>query len=134
VSTGESRTETIVAIATAAGAGGIGIVRLSGPEARTIAETICGRRLRARHAQHLRFRDADGTDIDDGIALYFPAPHSYTGEDVVELQAHGSPIVLQSCSNDACGSARAPRDRANSPNAPTATTGSISRKPKPSPT
>jgi tRNA modification GTPase len=88
-------TDTIVAIATPAGSGGVGIVRLSGPRARPIAETICARPLRPRHAHHVRFHDADGTAIDDGIALVFAAPASYTGEDVVELQAHGSPAVLQ---------------------------------------
>jgi tRNA modification GTPase len=87
--------DTIAAIATAPGAGGIGIVRLSGPRARAIAETLCARSLRTRHAQHARFRDGDGAVIDDGIALYFAAPASYTGEDVVELQAHGSQPVLQ---------------------------------------
>ena len=87
--------DTIAAIATAQGAGGIGIVRLSGPRARLIAERICARPLRARRAQHARFRDGDGVVLDDGIALYFAAPASYTGEDVVELQAHGSPALLQ---------------------------------------
>ncbi|MCD9027922.1 tRNA uridine-5-carboxymethylaminomethyl(34) synthesis GTPase MnmE [Luteimonas sp. BDR2-5] len=89
-------TDTIVAIATPAGAGGVGIVRLSGPDALRIAAAICGRRtLRPRHAHHVRFRDADGDVLDDGIALAFVAPASYTGEDVVELQAHGSPVVLR---------------------------------------
>lgn len=88
-------TDTIAAIATAAGAAGVGIVRLSGPRARVIAETVCARPLRARHAHHVRFRDADGATLDDGIALWFAAPASFTGEDVVELQAHGSPAVLQ---------------------------------------
>ncbi len=88
-------TDTIAAIATAPGAGGIGIVRLSGPNARAIGEALCGFDLRPRHARHARFRDGDRAIIDDGIALHFPAPHSYTGEDVVELQAHGSPILLQ---------------------------------------
>ncbi|HEY2344818.1 MAG TPA: tRNA uridine-5-carboxymethylaminomethyl(34) synthesis GTPase MnmE [Xanthomonadaceae bacterium] len=88
-------TDTIAAIATAAGAGGIGVVRLSGPSALTIGQAICGRRLRQRHAHHVKFRAADGEVIDDGIALGFPAPRSYTGEDVVELQAHGSPVVLR---------------------------------------
>ncbi|KPN16956.1 tRNA modification GTPase MnmE [Xanthomonas sp. Mitacek01] len=88
--------ETIAAIATAPGAGGVGIVRLSGPAALPIARTLCGRRtLRPRHAHYARFLDADGAVLDDGLALAFPAPASYTGEDVVELQAHGSPIVLQ---------------------------------------
>lgn len=87
--------DTIAAIATAPGAGGIGVVRLSGPRARAIAEVICKRRLTPRHAHHTRFNDADDLVIDDGIALYFAAPASYTGEDVVELQAHGSPALLQ---------------------------------------
>ncbi|TYT26503.1 tRNA uridine-5-carboxymethylaminomethyl(34) synthesis GTPase MnmE [Luteimonas viscosa] len=88
-------TDTIVAIATAPGAGGVGIVRLSGPAAHAIAATLCGRALRPRHAHHVRFRDDDGAILDDGIALAFVAPASYTGEDVVELQAHGSPPVLR---------------------------------------
>lgn len=88
--------DTIVAIATAPGAGGVGIVRLSGPRSRDIARTVCdGRVLRPRVARHVRFVDADGATIDDGIALYFRAPASYTGEDVAELQAHGSRAVLQ---------------------------------------
>jgi len=90
-----SPTDTIVAIATPPGTGGVGIVRLSGPAARAIAQTLCGRALRPRHAHHVRFRDGDGAVLDDGIALAFVAPASYTGEDVVELQAHGSPPVLQ---------------------------------------
>ena len=88
-------TDTIVAIATPAGSGGVGIVRLSGPQARAIAGTVCARALRPRHAHHVRFRDHDATVIDDGLALLFVGPASYTGEDVVELQAHGSPVVLQ---------------------------------------
>jgi len=87
--------DTIVAIATAPGAGGVGIVRLSGPRSRAIAESIGAKRLQPRFAQHVRFRDERGDTLDDGIALYFAAPASYTGEDVVELQAHGSPVVLQ---------------------------------------
>ena len=87
--------DTIAAIATAPGAGGVGIVRLSGARARTIAQAACGLQLRVRHAHYARFATADGDTIDDGIALYFQAPASYTGEDVVELQAHGSPVVLE---------------------------------------
>ncbi|MCM2337702.1 MAG: tRNA uridine-5-carboxymethylaminomethyl(34) synthesis GTPase MnmE [Lysobacter sp.] len=87
--------DTIAAVATAPGAGGVGIVRLSGPASRRIAEAIAGRVLQPRHAHHVRFHDADGATLDDGIALYFAAPASYTGEDVVELQAHGSPAVLE---------------------------------------
>ncbi|GAB3345346.1 tRNA uridine-5-carboxymethylaminomethyl(34) synthesis GTPase MnmE [Lysobacter tyrosinilyticus] len=87
--------DTIAAIATAPGAGGVGIVRLSGARARAIAEATSGLRLRPRHAHYARFADGAGDIIDDGIALYFQAPASYTGEDVVELQAHGSPVVLE---------------------------------------
>jgi tRNA modification GTPase len=86
--------DTIVAIATAAGPAGIGVLRLSGPRARDIAQHVCGRRLHPRHAHHCRFRDGNGEAIDDGIALYFRAPRSYTGEAVVELQAHGNPLLL----------------------------------------
>jgi hypothetical protein len=70
-------------------------VRLSGPRSRAIAEAVCGRALQARHAHHARFTDATGDVIDDGIALRFDAPRSYTGEDVTELQAHGSRVLLQ---------------------------------------
>lgn len=94
--------DTIAAIATAPGAGGVGIVRLSGPRAPAIAEVLCGRTLAARRAFHVRFRDEAGRTLDDGIALSFPAPHSFTGEDVVELQAHGSPVVLQALVDRAC--------------------------------
>jgi tRNA modification GTPase len=87
-------TDTIAAIATAHGVGGVGIVRLSGPQALAIAEALAGRALPPRHACHTRLRDAGGEIIDDGIALFFQGPRSYTGEDVVELQVHGSPPVL----------------------------------------
>ena len=70
-------------------------MRVSGPRAGAIARAICARTLVPRHAHHVRFRDADGSTLDDGIALQFAAPASFTGEDVVELQAHGSPAVLQ---------------------------------------
>lgn len=95
-------TETIAAVATAAGAGGVGIVRLSGPRSLAIAESLCGLCLRPRHAHHVRFDDGNGEAIDDGIALSFPAPRSFTGEDVVELQVHGSPVVLQQLVARAC--------------------------------
>jgi len=87
--------ETIAAIATAPGAGGVGIVRLSGARSRAIAESVGRLSLVPRHAHYARFLAANGDTIDDGIALYFKAPASYTGEDVVELQAHGSPVVLE---------------------------------------
>ena len=86
--------DTIAAIATAPGAAGVGIVRLSGPGSRAIAATLLGRPPEPRHAHYLRFRDGDGETIDDGLLIHFPAPHSYTGEDVVELQGHGSPVLL----------------------------------------
>ena len=85
----------IIAIATASGRGGIGVVRLSGKDLSTVMAGICGRSLLPRHATYLPFLDADGQPIDRGIALHFPAPHSYTGEDVLELQGHGGPVVLQ---------------------------------------
>lgn len=87
--------DTIVAIATAPGAGGVGIVRLSGPRATTIGEQVCRRPLRPRVAEYARFRDAAGETLDDGIALRFIAPASFTGEDVVELQGHGGPVLLR---------------------------------------
>ena len=87
--------DTIAAIATAPGAGGVGIVRLSGPRALAIAEAIGGRALLARRATRALFSDAAGEAIDDGIALAFPGPHSFTSEDVAELQAHGSPVLLR---------------------------------------
>ena len=94
--------DTIAAIATPAGAGGVGIVRLSGPSARAIGRRIAAVNLAPRRATHARFRDADGATLDDGIAIYFAAPASYTGEDVVELQAHGSPAVLQALVDRCC--------------------------------
>lgn len=87
--------ETIVAIASAAGEAGIGVLRLSGPRARPIAEALTSSALRDRQARYVRMRDAQGAVIDDGIALWFQAPRSYTGEDVVELQGHGNPLLLQ---------------------------------------
>src|SRR5690606_36540056 len=90
-----SRPDTIAAIATAPGAGGVGIVRLSGPQALAIAAALCGREAAPRRALRAEFRDGDGTVIDDGIVLAFPGPRSFTGEDVAELQAHGSPVLLR---------------------------------------
>ena len=87
--------DAIVAIATAPGPGGVGIVRLSGPAAQRIGEAVAGRTLAPRMATHARFLDTDGAAIDDGLALRFRAPASFTGEDVVELQAHGSPVALR---------------------------------------
>ena len=90
-----ARGETIAAIATPAGRGGIGVVRVSGPLAADIARAVAGKTPAPRHAQLARFREADGAVIDEGLVLFFPAPHSYTGEDVLELQGHGGPVVMQ---------------------------------------
>jgi tRNA modification GTPase len=88
-------TDTVVAIATPPGRGGIGMVRVSGKSLAAFGHTLCGRPLVPRVAQHTRFLDAVDHIIDDGIALFFAAPASFTGEDVLELHAHGSPMVLQ---------------------------------------
>jgi tRNA modification GTPase len=87
--------DTIAAIATGQGIAGIGVVRVSGTRLALIAEQLLGRVPAPRRAMRASFRDASGAAIDDGLALYFPAPHSYTGEDVLELQGHGGPVVLQ---------------------------------------
>jgi len=87
--------EPIVAIATAPGRGAVGIVRVSGRGLGGLIQALCGRLLKPREATYLPFRDADGSAIDHGLAIHFPAPHSFTGEDVLELQAHGGPVVLQ---------------------------------------
>ena len=85
----------IAAIATAPGRGAVGIVRVSGPALGALVRAVCGRALAPRSATLLPFLDAAGAAIDTGLALYFRAPHSYTGEDVLELQAHGGPVLLQ---------------------------------------
>ena len=87
---------TIVAVATPPGRGGIAIVRLSGPAVRSIASAILGQLPAARHATNARFRGADEQLLDAGLALFFPAPHSYTGEDVLELHGHGGPVLTES--------------------------------------
>lgn len=87
--------DPIVAIATAPGRGAVGIVRASGRDLRPLIDAVVGAPLKARHAHYGPLRAADGSAIDHGLALHFPAPHSYTGEDVLELQAHGGPVVLQ---------------------------------------
>src|SRR5690606_37328667 len=85
----------IVAIATAPGRGAVGIVRVSGKGLAPYVQALLGRDLRPREATYLPFPDATGQPLDHGLALWFPAPHSYTGEDVLELQGHGGPVVLQ---------------------------------------
>ncbi|MDH0048732.1 tRNA uridine-5-carboxymethylaminomethyl(34) synthesis GTPase MnmE [Comamonas terrigena] len=88
-------TDPIAAIATAPGRGAVGIVRISGKQIAPLVRVLCGKNLKPREASYLPFKDAKGAPIDHGLALYFPGPHSYTGEDVLELQAHGGPVVLQ---------------------------------------
>ena len=87
--------DTIAAIATASGAGGIGIVRISGPAASAIAASILGTCPAPRHAAYLPFKLENDEPIDRGIAIFYPTPHSYTGEDVLELQAHGGTALMQ---------------------------------------
>lgn len=87
--------DTIAAIATAQGRGGVGVVRISGRGLEALALGILGRLPAARHATYCDFLDEQGDTLDQGIALFFPAPHSFTGEDVLELQGHGGPAVLQ---------------------------------------
>lgn len=89
------RQDPIVAIATAPGRGAVGIVRVSGTGLGPLARALCTRPLSPRQAHYGPFVDGDGRPIDHGLALFFPAPHSYTGEDVLEFQAHGGPVVLQ---------------------------------------
>lgn len=86
--------DTIAAIATPPGRGGIGVLRISGPAVPAIAQAIIGGLPAARHAHFTPFRDTDAAVIDAGIALYFPAPASFTGEEVLELQGHGGPVVM----------------------------------------
>jgi len=86
--------ETIAAVATAPGRGGIGVVRVSGPRAKALAITLSGREPIARHAHYGPFHANDGEVIDEGLMLFFPGPHSFTGEDVLELQGHGGPVVM----------------------------------------
>src|SRR5258708_2530027 len=88
--------DTIAAIATPPGRGGIGIVRVSGADAPVVAAAIVGRGPEPRRATLVAFHDAQGNRIDEGIALYFPGTQSYTGEAVLELQGHGGPVVLGS--------------------------------------
>lgn len=86
--------DTIAAVATAQGRGGVGVVRISGRDVQSLAKGVLGRLPNPRHATYANFLDDKGDTLDQGIALYFPAPHSYTGEEVLELQGHGGPAVL----------------------------------------
>ncbi|HWV08934.1 MAG TPA: tRNA uridine-5-carboxymethylaminomethyl(34) synthesis GTPase MnmE [Pseudomonas sp.] len=86
--------ETIAAVATAQGRGGVGIVRISGPLAGTLARSLCQRELKPRYAHYGPFFAENDQVLDEGLALFFPGPNSFTGEDVLELQGHGGPVVL----------------------------------------
>ena len=86
--------DTIVAQATAVGRGGVGIIRVSGPDVEAVAKIILGKVPKVRYGEYLPFRDQNNTVLDQGIALLFKAPHSFTGEDVLELQGHGGPVVM----------------------------------------
>ncbi|MFN7220135.1 MAG: tRNA uridine-5-carboxymethylaminomethyl(34) synthesis GTPase MnmE, partial [Burkholderiales bacterium] len=88
--------DTIAAIATPSGSGGVGVIRLSGKGLGTLAQALAGKAPNPRVATLATFRDGAGQVIDQGLVLFFPAPHSYTGEDVIELQGHGGSAVMQS--------------------------------------
>lgn len=90
----DAKRDTIVAQATASGRGGVGIVRLSGPKSLDLAKAFIGFEPKARHAHYTPFLNQQGEQIDEGIALYFPGPNSFTGEDIFELQCHGGPVVI----------------------------------------
>ena len=87
-------TDSIAAIATASGIGGIGIVRVSGKALVELLPQVLSKTPKPRYATFCKFLDENGDALDEGIALYFPAPHSFTGEDVFEFQGHGGPVVL----------------------------------------
>jgi len=89
-----SHNDTIIAQATAPGRGGVGILRISGQLASEVARAVLGKLPKPRYADYLPFRDVDGSVLDQGIALWFPGPNSFTGEDVLELQGHGGPVIL----------------------------------------
>ncbi len=89
-----SHNDTIVAQATPPGRGGVGILRISGLNAKEVAQAVLGKQPKPRYADYLPFKDADGATLDQGIALWFPGPNSFTGEDVLELQGHGGPVIL----------------------------------------
>jgi len=89
------KSDTIAAIATAPGRGGVGVIRISGSNLLPFAFALCGKTPKPRYATLAEFRAADGSTLDSGLLLFFPDPHSFTGEDVLELQGHGGPVVMQ---------------------------------------
>lgn len=86
--------DTITALATPPGKGGVAVVRVSGPDVNRVIQHMIGKELAPRVATHCKFKDANGAMLDDGVAIYFPNPHSFTGEDVLELQGHGGPVIV----------------------------------------
>lgn len=94
--------DTIAAVATPPGRGGVGMVRVSGPAAGNIAAALIGHLPKPRRAEYVPFRDADGAAIDHGLALFFPGPHSFTGEDVLELHGHGGAVVMDMLLSRVC--------------------------------
>ncbi|WP_432460551.1 MULTISPECIES: tRNA uridine-5-carboxymethylaminomethyl(34) synthesis GTPase MnmE [unclassified Agarivorans] len=94
--------ETIVAQATAPGRGGVGIIRVSGPLSEQVAQTLLGKCPQPRYADYLAFKNLQGETLDQGIALYFKGPHSFTGEDILELQGHGGPVVIDMLIREIC--------------------------------
>ena len=94
-------TDLICAIATPPGEGGVGVIRLSGPSAKEVAQSLVGLELKPRRAHYSRFM-ANEEILDDGIAIWFPAPNSFTGEEIVELQGHGGPVIQQTLLNALC--------------------------------
>jgi tRNA modification GTPase len=105
VNISNQHSDTICAIATPSGVGGVGIVRVSGPLVKTVAKSVSGEIPKARYAHFSAFLNKDKDVIDQGISLYFPAPNSFTGEDVIEFQAHGGPVILDQIMQEvlACG-------------------------------
>lgn len=130
-----SHNDTIVAQATPPGRGGVGILRISGLKARDVAQAVLGKLPKPRYADYLPFNDVDGTPLDQGIALWFPGPNSFTGEDVLELQGHGGPVILDLLLKRilTLPGLRIARP-VSFPSARSSTTSSIWRRQRPSPT
>jgi tRNA modification GTPase len=113
----------------------VGILRISGLKARDVAQAVLGKLPKPRYADYLPFNDVDGTPLDQGIALWFPGPNSFTGEDVLELQGHGGPVILDLLLKRILTlPAYASPGRASFPSARSSTTSSTWRRQKPSPT
>jgi hypothetical protein len=124
--------DTIVAISTPPGRGGIGIIRLSGPAARAIAEPLLKLRrpLTPAQARFAEILDSTGETLDEAVVTFFEKPHSYTSEDVVEIAAHGSPVLSTTSFANALPPAPASPNPANSPSEPSSPAASISHKQK----